>query len=282
MRGSEQPPSLYAFDPDIGRLAVTTPVYNTAIVAVNQHAFPYGGIELARLFDGEQGVAANVGGRAPAAFGLLVREPGGAARLLLADRPVSDRPGGPAAPHARDPPGRGRVLGAGVSPGRSDDLRARGVCAAGRFGAVTSHRFTPSTFIETHWRSTACGAAPGCRRSRLPAELGARGPRRRRPARGHAREPPAGGAVALARRGAFEVHEHGAAATPSTRCAGLRGGRPGDGSVTTVLSSLDPGPTLAVEVARGAGWQRARFAVADPGHTGAERRRPRAAGARRA
>ena len=71
------PPSLYAFDPDIGRLAVTTPVYNTAIVAVNQRAFPYGGIELARLFDGDQRVAANVGGRAPAAFGLLVRQPDG-------------------------------------------------------------------------------------------------------------------------------------------------------------------------------------------------------------
>ena len=53
MRG-ERPPALYAYDPDIGRLAITTPAYNTAIVAVNQRAFPYGGIELARLFDGEQ------------------------------------------------------------------------------------------------------------------------------------------------------------------------------------------------------------------------------------
>ena len=77
MRG-EAPPPLYAFDPDIGRLAVTTPTYNTAIVAVNQRAFPYGGIDLARLFDGDQDVAANIGGRAPAAFGLLVRTPSGA------------------------------------------------------------------------------------------------------------------------------------------------------------------------------------------------------------
>ena len=53
------------------------PRYNTAIIAVNQRAFPYGGIELARLFDGEQEVAAGIGGRAPAAFGLLVREPSG-------------------------------------------------------------------------------------------------------------------------------------------------------------------------------------------------------------
>ena len=76
MRG-QRPPALYAYDPDIGRLAVTTPAYNTAVVAVNQRAFPYGGIELARLFDGDQDVAANIGGRAPAAFGLLVREPSG-------------------------------------------------------------------------------------------------------------------------------------------------------------------------------------------------------------
>ena len=76
-----QPPSLYAYDPDTGRLAVTTRAYNTAIVPVSQHAFPYGGIELARLFDGEQQVAANVGGRGSAAFG--VRLLGAAGRVAL-------------------------------------------------------------------------------------------------------------------------------------------------------------------------------------------------------
>ena len=70
-RRAATPPPLYAYDPDIGRLAVTTPTYNTAIVAVNQRAFPYGGLDLARLFDGQQEVAANIGGRAPASFGLL-------------------------------------------------------------------------------------------------------------------------------------------------------------------------------------------------------------------
>ena len=54
------PPSLYAYDPDTGRLAVTTPAYNTAVVPVNQDAFPYGGIELARLFDARQEVAGAV------------------------------------------------------------------------------------------------------------------------------------------------------------------------------------------------------------------------------
>ncbi|CAA9465108.1 MAG: hypothetical protein AVDCRST_MAG65-202, partial [uncultured Solirubrobacteraceae bacterium] len=70
---ASRPPALYSFDPDVGRLAVTTPAYNTAVVAVNQDAFPYGGVELARLFDSNQEVAANLGGRPPAAFSLTTR-----------------------------------------------------------------------------------------------------------------------------------------------------------------------------------------------------------------
>ena len=65
-----RPPALYAYDPDTGRLAVTTPAYSTAIVAVNQGAFPYGGVDLARLLDGRGRVAATIGGQAPVAFGL--------------------------------------------------------------------------------------------------------------------------------------------------------------------------------------------------------------------
>ena len=70
-RPASAPPALYAFDPDTGRLAVTTPAYNTAIVPVNQRAIPYGGVDIARLFDGHQEVAANIGGSGAAAFGLL-------------------------------------------------------------------------------------------------------------------------------------------------------------------------------------------------------------------
>lgn len=71
------PPPLYAFDPAIGRLTITTPSYNTAILAVNNHAFPYGGIELARLFDAEQHVLSNIGGKAPAGMGVFVRRTDG-------------------------------------------------------------------------------------------------------------------------------------------------------------------------------------------------------------
>ena len=63
---AEEPPPLYAFDPSIGRLAITTPTYNTAIVAVSNGAFPYGGIDIARWFDSRQRVISHVGGRAPA------------------------------------------------------------------------------------------------------------------------------------------------------------------------------------------------------------------------
>jgi hypothetical protein len=73
-RTAVTPPPLYAFDPDIGRLAITTPRYNTAIVPVNHKAFPYGGIDLARLFDGRQRVAASIGGLPPASFGMVVRD----------------------------------------------------------------------------------------------------------------------------------------------------------------------------------------------------------------
>jgi hypothetical protein len=76
-RSSEEPPPLYAFDPAIGRLTITTPSYNTALVGVSNGAFPYGGIELARLYDAKQRVVSHIGGRAPAGFGLVVRAPNG-------------------------------------------------------------------------------------------------------------------------------------------------------------------------------------------------------------
>jgi hypothetical protein len=61
-RPFEDPPPLFAFDSDTGRLAVTTPRYSTAIVPDNRGVFAYGGIDPARLFGPGQAVAANVGG----------------------------------------------------------------------------------------------------------------------------------------------------------------------------------------------------------------------------
>ncbi len=83
---AQEPPALYSFDPDTGRLAITTPAYNTAIVATNQHAFPYGGIDLARLYDADQHVAANIGGTGLAGFGLVARAGGRVLRTQYGSR----------------------------------------------------------------------------------------------------------------------------------------------------------------------------------------------------
>ena len=87
---AEEPPPLYAFDPSIGRLTITTPTYNTALVAVSNGAFPYGGIDMARWFDSSQRVISHIGGRAPAGFGIVVRAPNGGI-VSASQRPRSVR-----------------------------------------------------------------------------------------------------------------------------------------------------------------------------------------------
>ena len=87
---AEDPPPLYAYDFDTGRLAVTTPNYSTAIVPGPRGRFRYGGIELARLFGPDGEVAANVGGTPPAAFGIVVDDRRG--HTVLASQHVRARP----------------------------------------------------------------------------------------------------------------------------------------------------------------------------------------------
>ena len=84
------PPPLYAFDAGNDRLAVTTPAYSTAIVARNRGAFPYGGIDLARLYAAGQRVAANIGGVPPNAFGAVVTD-GAGHTVLASQRPAGAR-----------------------------------------------------------------------------------------------------------------------------------------------------------------------------------------------
>jgi hypothetical protein len=148
-----RPPALYAFDPDTGRLAVTTPRYNTAVVPVSQGAFPYGGIELARLYDGDQEVAANIGGRPPASFGLLVRDTQGR-RVLVTQTPSTKLRAHPAPLRLTKAP-----AGVAVAPrtaarrpyaGAFRDLRAVGHRRSGGLDAHVRHRFTAS-FLESRW-----------------------------------------------------------------------------------------------------------------------------------
>jgi hypothetical protein len=151
---AEAPPPLYAYDPDTGRLAVTTPAYNTAIVAVNQGAFPYGGVELARLFDGDQRIAANVGGRPPAAFGVVVRDRR-SGRETATQR-------GRARPDLRHPPlrlaqaPRGATARPAAYPARAyagpfKQLEAVGTTSGRGVVIHSRHRFSAG-HIESSWR----------------------------------------------------------------------------------------------------------------------------------
>jgi hypothetical protein len=167
---ADEPPALYAYDADIGRLAVTTPTYNTAIVAVNQGAFPYGGIDLARLFDSRQEVAGTIGGRPPASFGLEIRDRSGR-RLLATQSGRKGRPGASGLRLIRS----GMTVHASASrlgvlrTGPFRDLRVAGVAAGGGFVARTSHRFT-TRFIESTWtaRPQQAGGRPATISARFP------------------------------------------------------------------------------------------------------------------
>jgi hypothetical protein len=145
-RGTEPPP-LYSFDPAVGRLAVTTPRYNTAITAVTNGAYPYGGIDLARLYDDRQEVAATLGARMPASFGIVARDRRGAARLVTA-RPARRRGSGPPLRLLQAPEGvgsRGSPLRAFAGP--FDALRVTGVRRAGGAEARSTYAFRRGSIV---------------------------------------------------------------------------------------------------------------------------------------
>ena len=143
---SSTPPPLYAYDHITGRLAVSTPAYSTAIVPDNRGAFDYGGIELARLFGPGQRVAASIGGRPPAAFGVVVRDAAG--RPLLASQ------GG------RSRSGRLRLLDRRAPTGSFRTLRAEGTIAGGGVRITTTTRFGARA-IDQRWEIRCSGGCAG-------------------------------------------------------------------------------------------------------------------------
>jgi hypothetical protein len=155
---AQTPPPLYAYDPDVGRLAVTTPRYSTAVVPVSQGGYPYGGIELSRLYDGDQEVAANVGGGPPASFGLVVRDAAG--RPLFATQHAQPaRPGVAPLRLLRAPSGVGaspRAKPDRAYAGPFSDLRATAVAGTRTLSARSTYRFTRA-FIEGRWDLRASG-----------------------------------------------------------------------------------------------------------------------------
>jgi hypothetical protein len=153
---ASQPPPIYSFDLDTGRLAVSTPTYSTAVLPVNQGAFPYGGLELARLYDGDQRVLANIGGVSPAAFGLVVRD--SRERVVLVSQRGRREPGLLRAPLSLDRSPRGavrRITAANSYPsdpyaGAFDELSATGLIERAELALETRHTFRADD-VETEW-----------------------------------------------------------------------------------------------------------------------------------
>jgi hypothetical protein len=246
---SEAPPPLYAYDPDIGRLAVTTPHYNTAILAVNRGAVPYGGMEPARLFDADQRVAANIGGRPDASFGIVVTD------LVTGRRTETQR--GRLEPSLADPPlrllraprgaGRLRAYPRHAYAGPFDTLEAEGWTTGQAVRIRSRHRFR-SRYVESSWslrprslrgRHSAHALFP----SRAYATIVVVG-------RDGGRRPLAQGRVRLRDVAWFELTGPGGGyvivprgTVPDVRVHLLH---PGPQS-----SAPHPGPTLAVELIRG-------------------------------
>ncbi len=158
---SEEPPAFYAFDRDVGRLAVSTPSYSTAVVAVNRGAFPYGGNELARLHDRDGDVIGGIGGRVPAAFGVVVRDAAG--RRVLATQVGRD--------DAASPP---VALRAWPRTGRNGPFRVLRTSAVRRARGVVAT--TRHTFRAELDRAVVDGALEAAARSRSPRCSRAGGP----------------------------------------------------------------------------------------------------------
>ena len=158
---ASEPPPLYAYDPDIGRLAITTPAYNTAIVAVNQGAFPYGGVEPARLFDGDHRVVANVGGTGDACFGIVVRNHR-SGRVTSTQKGRRRNLAEPPLRLIRAPRGVARHPAAypkRAYAGSFREIEARGTTSGQTATVVSRHRFRTG-HIESTWH---VGAKPGAR-----------------------------------------------------------------------------------------------------------------------
>jgi hypothetical protein len=150
---ARRPPPFYAFDADIGRLAVSSPRYSAAILAVNRGKVPYGGIELARLYDADGDPISGTGGRPPAAFGVLVSRVEGGGRVLASQTGRHSDPARPPLTLTRSP--RGRVtrqkrLATHPDAGPFGRLDEVGTISSGGVTVRTAHRFRRNT-IATRW-----------------------------------------------------------------------------------------------------------------------------------
>ena len=147
------PRPFYSFDPDIGRLAVSTPTYSAAVLGVNRGAVPYGGTEIARLYDADGRPVATIGSTAPGGFGVVVRKVDN--RLIVSSQKTLEG-GSVAHPPIRltdAPRGRGRLASypRHAYAAAFNRLAAVGVVRKAGITIRTSHVFR-SSFVETTWK----------------------------------------------------------------------------------------------------------------------------------
>lgn len=127
-------PAVYARDGDVSRLAISTPVYSTAIVRRSNAG--YGGIEIARLLGPDSQPLATLGGRGPSAFGLRILH-GGQALLntqpgtTVGARSLSQLGGGPSQSSTFS-----QIKATAVAHGPGVDVRV-------------THEFTPDRIVVT-------------------------------------------------------------------------------------------------------------------------------------
>ena len=153
MQAAPLPPA-YGFDPDIRRLAVTTPTYSTAITQAT--AVGNGGAELSRLIDDRGVPLSGTGGNGATstAFGL---------RLVAGTRTILETQPG----FTRFSPTMGR-LSADVRPGGGGFKTIHSQTRAGSGGrqVTVAHDFTPTTI---HVRRRIVGARGLMAQVRFPA-----------------------------------------------------------------------------------------------------------------
>ncbi len=159
-RPAQVPPPFYSFDPDIGRLSVSTPTYAAAVLVANKRAIDYGGQELARLYDGQGHPVGTIGGRPPAAFGVVVRDDAG--RTVLASQ-VCHKHASMTRPPLRlidAPRGTGRLVAypRHAYAGPFERLKATSTVRDHGIAIRTTHTFRAAD-LETAWTVTGAGRA---------------------------------------------------------------------------------------------------------------------------
>jgi hypothetical protein len=124
------------------------------MVGVSNGAFPYGGIDLARLYDAEQRVVSHIGGRAPAGMGLVVRSRNDEI-VAASQRPYEElRPGRRPVVLTRSPQGpvkKGSSYPREPYAGRFDVLEARGSIKRAGVSFRSTYTFRADR-IEIAWR----------------------------------------------------------------------------------------------------------------------------------